>query len=310
MTKKIFASSFILILIASQLSGQIVDQTALIADTIPFKLTEHNNIAIESILNNNDTIDLMFHTGVSSISLTPEQTEKLKNDENKKSTDAQSWSGKKDIEYIENNQLKITHLEWNNLNVWLDLLSGPETNGKFGPHLFENKLIEINFDDLIIVLHLNKEEIKNLSEYQSFKMSTNDHDALFIEGTMAVNQANIENKYMIHSGYGGTIILDDQFYKKNSEINTLEVIGENDLKDSFGNIIKTKKTLVEKFSIGNIQFQNVPVSYFDSEIEIQQTSILGGEILKRMNMILDIKNMTLYAKPNQFSFNEFVSKKM
>lgn len=270
-------------------------------DTIRFQLTEHNNISVQSILNDIDTISLMFHTAVNSVSLTPDQSKKLQENINKKSSNAGTWSGTKEVDYIEQNKLNIAELEWQNIEVWLDMLSGPGTNGKFGKNLFKDKFIEIDFDKEIIVLHTNKSSIYGLAEYGKFDMTIDENHSLYIEGSMLIEDMEFMNKYLIHSGYGGTIILDDQFCKENNLIERLDVIEENELKDSFGNIIKTKKGLANEFQICNKVFTSVPVSYFDSELEIQKTSVLGGEILKRFNMVLDVENKQLYMKPNKYS---------
>ncbi len=43
---------------------------------IPFKLTESNNISVTVTINGKDKSDLMFHTGVNSVSLTREACER------------------------------------------------------------------------------------------------------------------------------------------------------------------------------------------------------------------------------------------
>ena len=40
----------------------LINQMLIAQDTIPFVLTDANNISIQSILNETDTLNLMFHT--------------------------------------------------------------------------------------------------------------------------------------------------------------------------------------------------------------------------------------------------------
>ena len=307
---KFFISlNFLFFLLLLSCKSVIIDDTVLIEkvnkvilnDTIPFKLTAHNNISIESILNNLDTLALMFHTDIHSISLTPEATMRISNPSEMHHTTANSWTGSKDVSFIENNKLQIAQLDWVDQTVWLDLLSGPETDGKFGPNLFANKIIEINYDENIIVLHSRVDQNISFNEYEKFMLSTNKNESLFVEGQLAIGGDIINHKFMLHSGYGGTLILDDQFCKDNRLITSLEILEEKDLKDSFGNIIKTKKAKASVFKIGTITFPNMPISYFDSPLEIQKTSIIGGDLLKRFNILLDTKNLCLYLKPNKFT---------
>ena len=282
-------------------------QTTYLNDTIPFHLTDYNNIAVNATLNGSDSLTLMFHTDVTSVSITPDQTEALKTAKNRTSTTAKSWAGTKDIEYIEHNTLKISDLEWNDITLWLNLLSGHQTDGKFGPHLFKNKRIEIDFEKEIMVLHSTHKPLPNSKDYQAFNLITNEGQSLFIEGELIVDGQAYKNTFMIHSGYGGTVILDDDFCSKHSALTSTKVIDEKELKDSLGNSIKTKKTLTNQFQVGDFNFEAMPYSYFDSELNIQSTSVIGCEILKRFNMILDMENLKLYLKPNTDYTTEFRS---
>ncbi|GLR16024.1 hypothetical protein [Portibacter lacus] len=267
-------------------------------DTIKFTLSEHNNILVEATLNTTTLLKLMFHTAIGSVSLTPEMTAKLKT-ENQKSSNSKSWTGAKEVNYIENNSLTIANLSWDSLAVWLDMLSGPGSDGKFGPNLFGNKIIEINNDEQIIVLHDPEKFNPDEDQIQKFKLTTDEHNSIFISGEVEVNGQHIAHQFLLHSGYGGTVILDDSFCKENPVFSELETIEVKELKDSFGNIIKTKKVMVDNFKVGNTSFPKMPLSYFDSEIEIQNTSVMGGEILKRFNIYLDFEKFDIYLSRNK-----------
>ncbi len=44
-------------------------------------------------------------------------------------------------------------LEWNDKTIPIDEYSGPETDGKFGPNLFPDKVLEINFENRELVIY-------------------------------------------------------------------------------------------------------------------------------------------------------------
>jgi len=131
-------------------------------------------------------------------------------------------------------------------------------------------------------LHDKDDQVSAVEGFQAFQLSTDEQESLFIEGELHIGDIKLTNKFMIHSGYGGSIILDDA----------------KDLKDSFGNIIKTKKVSCDQLRLMDATFDDIPISFFDSDLEIQKVSVLGGELLKRFNLILDQENMMLYAKPS------------
>lgn len=62
--------------------------------TIPFELTGYNNLSVQAVLNQKDTVHLMFHTAASSMTVTAEAAQKLKSVHFDAVTDdIQSWGG-------------------------------------------------------------------------------------------------------------------------------------------------------------------------------------------------------------------------
>lgn len=287
--------------------GQSNEPSKIEPDTIKFKISEHNNIVVDAILNDIDTISLMLHTDVKSVSLTPETSSRIEFHSKTDSSNARSWTGNRNVEYTTNNTLEISNLKWDDLTLWLNLLSGHTTDGKFGLNLFPQRLIELNFDQELIVLHSTSLTITELDDYQIFNLTTNENNSIFIEGELNIDDKIFSNRFLIHSGYSSTIILDDKFCEENPIVKSIPTIEINELKDSFGNVIKTKKVKANKLTIFNKEFDNIPFSYFDSELEIQKTSVIGGELLKRFNLILDLENMKVYAKQSKYCNNEFKS---
>ena len=134
--------------------------------------------------------------------------------------------------------------------------------------------------------------------FQEFELSF-DRSSMFINGEYSIEGEKYQNKLMIHSGYGGTILLDDEFSSNHSIGERLEIISEKELQDSYGNVIKTKKAIMPIVAIANYEFKNLPVGFFEGSIGNQRTSVLGGEILKRFHIILDLQTAHIYLKPNK-----------
>ena len=142
------------ILLVSQFCvGQEQAKLKTAADTIPFALTNHNNISIKAILNKTDTVDLMFHTAANSVTLIKSFTDKLTNIKWTDQDSVKSWGGQGTARYSEKNFLQIAEFEWGDVGIWENEHSGPTTDGKFGPNLFENKIIEINFGQKWMIIH-------------------------------------------------------------------------------------------------------------------------------------------------------------
>ena len=271
-------------------------------DTIPFILTPSNNIAIPAIFNNKDTTLLMFHMGSTAVVLLKTAIEKMSSIHLDKTANVTSWGGNTTTGYSDFNTLQIEGLQWDSVSITEARHSGKGTDGKFGWNLFEDKIFEINFDENKIILYTILPQLDE--EYQQFNIEVN-RGSILVEGEVRVGDNHYKNKFMLHSGYGGTLLLDDEFVAKHNINEKLPVISESELKDSYGNIIKTKKATLPALSFGTIQFSNLPIGFFEGAIGRQKMSVIGGDILKRMNIIIDMNQGYIYLKPSKLKDSIF-----
>jgi len=261
--------------------------------SIPFTLTSSNNISIQVILNEIDSLNMMFHTGASAVFITEDAVQNLQSIKMDGSAKVNSWGGSGDVRFSENNTIQIGSMQWDSLTITEDKLTGPGMDGKFGYNLFEDKVIELNFESSILQVYESLPE--KASTYQKmeyiYKLGS-----MFIKGTAVINDKEYNNEFMIHSGYSGALLFDDQFVADYSLGSLLEVISEQDLKDSMGNIIKTKKSKLPLLRIGETEFKDITVGMFEGALGRQRFSVMGGEMLKRFNWIFDFKQETVYLE--------------
>ncbi|MEE1945239.1 retropepsin-like aspartic protease [Pedobacter sp. KR3-3] len=291
---KFKSSLFVLLAFCSQLVWAQSSKPAI----IPFQLTKYNNMAVKALVNHKDTVSLMFHTAASSLMLTEEATKRMKSLVFNRVDSVKSWGGESESRYSKSNSLKIGDLVWENLEVWEDKNSGQQTEGKFGPDLFENKVVEIDFDKSQILVY--EKLPAKVKKYEKLPLSYTNSN-MFITGTSKLDGKRIDNKFLIHSGYAGAILFDDAFVAANQLDKKLKIVGEKSLKDSYGNIIKTKKAILPGFAIGKIELADVPVGFFEGAIGRQKMSILGGDVLKRFNIIFDAQRTFVYLKANSLA---------
>ncbi len=277
--------------------------TSLTRDTIPFVLNDASNIIIQAVLNEVDTLNLMFHTAQSSIALTEAATAKMKSLQLNQSNTSNSWGGSSQVRYSQGNRLQINRFSWEQLTIWEDKHSGPETDGKCGPNLFEDKIIELNYDAQIMVIHselptLEKDFVKQDLHFR--------RGSMFLDIRCGIDQQVYPRQVLIHSGYGGTLLLDDAFVNEHQLGKQLEVISESQLTDSHGHIIKTKKALLPSLALGGHQFVEVPIGFFEGTIGRQSMSVFGSELIKRFNIYFDLQRAEIYLKPNSYFNHTFI----
>ena len=267
-------------------------------DTIPFRLTSHNNIVIEAILNQRDTLQLMLHTAASAVSLTREATQRLANLSFDDPQLVHSWGGIDSTGYADGNSLQIGAFTWEEMRVWESENSGPETDGKFGITLFDNRIIEFDFEASQLIIHT---QLPNLSSDFEQKALAFNRNLMFLQGKGHTDSLQFENQFLIHSGYAGAVLFDDVFATSNQLAEQLEIISESSLSDSYGNILKTKNAVLPGLSIGNTDFKEIPVSFFEGAIARQKMSLIGGNLLKRFHLFLDLQQAYVYLKPNNLA---------
>ena len=268
----------------------------LISDTIPFVLTNDNNIIVEAIINDIDTLNLMFHTALNSISITEEAAKKMKSISLNDSVKGNSWGGTGNSRYSTNNTFEIGSFAFENRTIWENKNSGPKSDGKFGPHLFHDKVVELNFDKGLLIIHSTLPKIPN--SFSKTDILFNQHE-MYLRMLLLIKNDTLKHKALIHTGYAGNLLLDDVFTTENKLGKKLELTESIELKDSYGNSVYTQSAKVEQLSILQQRFDSLQISFFEGSIGRQHKSAIGSNIIKRFNLFFDLQKAKLYYKPNQ-----------
>jgi len=267
--------------------------------SIPFRLTSSNNISIRAVLNEKDTLNLMFHTSASDLTITTEAINRLKTVNFTRTDTLKSWGGDANAaRFSGNNSLAIGKQKWEGMKIWENKNSGPETDGKFGLDLFDDQVIEIDFDKSVMTISTDLP--KKADAFTKVKLNYND-GMMFIEARSNIGTEELSNQFLIHSGYAGSVLFDDGFTNRHKLSDQLKVISEKSLKDSYGNVLKTKKAIMPMLILAGVELKDISVGFFQGAIGQQKMSILGGDVIKRFNMIIDAKRNYIYLKKNKLS---------
>lgn len=273
---------------------------------IPFHLTAYNNLSVPVLLNEKDTLHLMLHTAANSVTITEDAAKKIKSISfNGTLEGIKSWGGSDNSARVsENNTLQIGGMKFEGVSISENKYSGQQTDGKFGLDLFQDQVIQFDFEKKIILVSSTLP--KGIKKYQKLKLTFED-DLLFIEANCKVGDTILKNQFLIHSGYSGGMLLDDQFAHDHQLGTKLKITGEKELKDSYGNVLKTKKAILPSLEIGQEKLADVPVGFFEGAIGRQKMSVMGGDVLKRFNMVIDAKREYIYLKANKLKKEKYTN---
>lgn len=248
----------------------------------------------------------MLHTAANSVTVTEDAVKKIKSINFNGSLEGiKSWGGSDNSARIsESNTLQIGGLKFEGISISENKYSGQQTDGKFGLDLFEHKVVQFDFEKNRIIIFSSLPT--RLKRYQKLKLMFED-GLMFIEASCQVGDTALKNKFLIHSGYSGGILLDDEFAQKHQLGEKLKIVGEKELKDSYGNVLKTKKAILPMLEIGQEKLVDVPVGFFEGAIGRQKMSVMGGDVLKRFNIVIDAKREYIYLKVNKLKKDKYTN---
>lgn len=250
-----------------------------IHDTIPFVLSPYNNIIFKVVLNQKDTLNLKFDSGTTDFLLTNDAIKKLK------------------LENLSKHTFQLGNHLFSNQQIYPVTLSGQGTEGRFGWNLFDGKIVEIDYDKNIFIIHTHLSKITK--DFQKLPIEYT-HTLFCIQGELQLKEKKYKSKFLFDNGYQRTIMLDENLMKEqNYPKEKLSIIKKVIMKNGEGKEIPVLTVNNDQLNLGNYSLMNIPVQLLTTANPARFTThILGNEVLKRFNTILDFQDNVVYLKPN------------
>jgi hypothetical protein len=272
-------------------------QKTIQSDTISLILNQQNTIYVKAVFNETDTLNLNFDTGTTELVLTNDvlgnkltSTPKL---------------------YTTLYNLKIGNTIYKT-NVYDAALSGHGTDGRFGWDFFKDKVVELNYDLDIMVIHtvlpkrVPKDKKFTALKIEFFK------DLFFVESKIRQNGITNKDLFLFDIGYQRTVMLDNDLLQEGKfPAEKMDVLKKVIMKGAQGNEIPVITSNLKQLKIGKYLLKNVPVQQLTTNkpLKDKDTHILGNEVLKRFNLFLDFQNNFVYLKPNHLFHAPYIDQK-
>ena len=247
----------------------------------------------EAVLDDKDTVDLFFVTGGTELVMRHQAIKE----------NTTLLEGRNE-QYAEENyvplegvySLSLGDLSWDSLGIYPTAVGPEEADGHFGWDLFQDKVVELDYDQQYMVVHASPPtDLEGYSKLEIEYINT-----LFcVQASIQVGEQKFPNRYLFDSGFQRAIILDKDLRAKSGFPDTLPVIKESRLRNSAGQEFINRVVSVDQICFENSCASNVPTQLFSTPNPARfETHILGNELLKRFNTILDFQNGFVYLKPN------------
>ncbi len=256
-------------------------------DTIPFVLTKDNNLQVQAVLNRKDTVTLLFDSGASGFYLLKTAINKYLNPSGKQLT----------MKDISDNDFSIGNLSWEQEQIYPLTTTGDCCEGMFGWDAFDGKVLEIDYDHSRMIVHTKRPEISK--EYETFPMEyMKEHFCIYLP--VAVDRKRYTGRFLFDLGYQRTIMLDQEMMQqKGLAIKDLPVIKETVMYNSAKEAINLMTVDLEKIIFGRYVLEAIPAQVNSNTRPAgYAANFLGGEVLKRFNIILDFQQHKVFMKPN------------
>lgn len=258
--------------------------------TIPFRITKHNNIIVKTLVNKQDSLDLMFQIAMEDASISPDRKRRADHiifDKN---------------EISEKNTVQIGKFALNNVRFFNNELTGHEADGKIGTGMFAGKTFKIDYDNNRFEIYDKQPDLKG---YQGI-MLLNENGQFFINADNIID-GNLQQEayFLLQSGYSGALLYSNDFAEEKNLDKMLKVTSEKTMKNSSGESIVTKQGILPFFKLNNSVLKDVPAGFFVGKRKTQAVNYFGADMMRRFIWIFDADRKTVYIKPSKYFSEDY-----
>ncbi len=188
---------------------------------------------------------------------------------------------------------------------------GIPVNGIIGYNFFKNNLVEVNYDKKKIIVY--KDANKARKKFKKYVTSpiTIERNKPYLLANVRIDQQEIPSKLLVDLGNSDALWL---FENQSKNIKIPQIKFEDYLGKGFSGDINGFRAKISSVAIQSFQFENPIVAFPDSvsiksvNKVVDRVGSVGGEILKRFNLIFDYPNQAIYFRKsrsynNPFSYN-------
>ncbi|MDP9229308.1 MAG: aspartyl protease family protein [Bacteroidota bacterium] len=255
-----------------------------------------------------DTLNFILDTGSGGISLDSLTVQYLKLSVTPSDKTIRGIAGIRKVSFVMNQQLKLPRLTIDSLNFHINdyailtSVYGEQIDGIIGYSVLSRYILFVNYDSSHIDFY-SKGRIKYPRGGYLLKP--------FIF-TLPIQNVRIRDEHAIHSrflydmGAGLCLMLSSDFVKDST---LLKKKRKKFVKEAegLGGKIDMEMTVVTEVKLGPYKFHNVPTYIFNDDYNVTSYPYLGGilgnDLLRRFNVILNYDKRDFYITPNQH-YNE------
>jgi hypothetical protein len=310
--KTILAIVFLIIPVMPCLSQEtFMDPPSKEITKIPFTQFTGGVIVFKALLENfPDSLNFILDSGsggisldsttVANLGLSPPEPERL----------VRGIGGIRKVGFINNKTLIINQLIVSNLNFHvidyeiLSALYGERIDGIAGYSLLSRYIVKINYEKKILSFWSN-----GTIKYPKGGYLLHPQINLIPFSMTSVKDAKRKDfRYLLDIGAGLSTLISQDYIEDSAFLKSKR---KKYLKqgEGIGGKVEMYLTVMKELKLGPYKFRNVPVNIFDDTYNLLSYPNLGGlignEIFRRFNCIINYRNKEIFLKPNKFYTDPF-----
>ena len=195
-----------------------------------------------------------------------------------------------------NNTLELTGLKWDHMPLVQVRNLDKEDDMIIGNSLFGDKVIEIDYDKKILIVH--HQFLKDLKHYYTRHEVIFDQHRPKIQTSITINGKQYTDWFLFDTGRDGTMLIGEEF------------VSQFNLWDKFETLFSMgskKVIIIPSVKLGDLTFRDIVTNARNPAHPNSKQSLLGNEILNHFNVILDNPNGIMYLKPNTLQHGQYAT---
>ena len=304
---------FILLILTAYFSSaqEIYNEPAKLITKFPFRQLSGGVILIQAKFDTiKEPFNFILDTGSGAISLDSETTAEFHIQHIPSGRTINGIAGITAVDYARNKKLSFPGLTIDSLDFYInnyDILSsvyGEKIDGIIGYSFLSKFIIKINFDSLKIEVYTQGSIQYPKNGYLLHPLFT----ALPIQSLNIKDARSVTANFYMDTGAGLCFLMSKDFendslvLKKRRKPVAIQVQG-------LGGRKQMMLTVIKEVQIGPYKFRKVPTNILDDEFNATSYPFIGGligdDILRRFNMILNYGKREIHLLPNSHFRDEF-----
>ena len=300
-----FLFSFLLaVSVSVTAQEQFVEPPAKLLTSFRFRQLSGGVILLKAqFANYADTLNFILDTGSGGISLDSATVDYFKITPTPSDLTILGIAGSRKVSFVYNQKLKLPGLTVDSLNFHVnnyDILTavyGEKIDGIIGYSVLSRYIFWINYDSLKINIYSNG----RLKYPRGGWLYEPILRTLPVQNARIRDEVTVQSRFLFDIGAGLCLMLNKDFIEDSNFLSKKRTLYPKEA-EGVGGKIDMHMTVIKEIRIGPYRFRNIPVFVFDDTYNITSypylSGIIGNDILRRFNMILNYAKKEFYFMAN------------